>query len=70
MRAEGQQPVQCYSEEFRQRVVMKGRVIRNDCELSVRLMEVFEEECHFVFIGVEDRFLGGAQFGDGGDRTL
>ncbi len=33
-------------------------------------MGVCAEECHFAFIGVEDHFLGGAPFGDGGDCTV
>ncbi len=64
------QPVQCNSEEFRQRVVMKAGVIGIDCGLPVRLMGVCGEECHFTFVGVEDHFLGCAPIGDGVDRTL
>ncbi len=52
------------------RVVMKAGVVVNDCWLPVRLMGVCGEECDFAFIGIEDHFLGGAPFGDGGDRTL
>ncbi len=49
---------------------MKAGVVVNDCWLPVRLMGVYGEECEFAFIGVEDHFLGGAPFGNGGDRTL
>ncbi len=49
---------------------MKVGVVGNDCGLPIRLMGVCGEEYHFAFIGVEDHFLGGAPFGDGGDRTL
>ncbi len=49
---------------------MKADVVGNDCGLSVRLMGVCEEECHFAFICVEDHFLEVAPFGDGCDRTL
>ncbi len=49
---------------------MKAGVVGNDYGLPVRLMEVCGEECHFAFIGIEDHFLGGAAFGDSGDRTL
>ncbi len=62
--------MQCDSEEFRRRVVMKVGVVGNDCGLPVRLMGVCGEENNFAFIGVEDHFLGGSPFGDGGDRTL
>ncbi len=61
---------QCDSDEFRQRVLMKTGAIGNDCGLPVRLMGVCGEECLFAFIGVENHFLEGAPFGDGGDRTL
>ncbi len=70
VRAEDYYPVQCDSEEFRQRVVMKTVVIGNDCGLSVRLMGVCGEECHFTFVGVKNHLLGCATFGDDGDRTL
>ncbi len=66
---EGQQPVQCDSEEFRLKVVMKAGVVGDDCGLSVRLMGVCGEECHFAFIGVEDHFLKVSPFGNGGVRT-
>ncbi len=48
---------------------MKAGVVVNDCWLPVRLMGVCGEECDFAFIGAVDHFLGGAPFGDGGDKS-
>ncbi len=70
VRAEGKQSVQYYSEEFRLRVVVKARVFGIDCELPIRLMALYGDECHFTFVGIEDYFLRGVSFGDRGDHTL
>ncbi len=60
MRAERSQPVQCDSEEFWLRIVVKAGVVGNECGLPDRPMGVGGDECYFAFIGVEDHFRGGA----------
>ncbi len=54
MWTEDKQPVQCDSEEFRLRVVVKAGDVGNDCRLPIRLMGTCGEECHFACVAVEE----------------